>query len=478
MSLFSRMTANAQMQAKSAQQRVGGGSDRNTSLIKLYVKNLSRTVTAEHLREIFGSYGDVKGADVNIDMRNGFSKGSAQVSFASAKDAEHAMIYLDGGQIDHSVISVSDDPHRDERKSNHDVIVANQVRSAAKVDRRVVAAATAPASSAEEPARRGDVDSRRSSPAGRRVEADKRRGDVDSRRSSPARPRGNREIEVARSERPGRPLAGGNMYGPTSGAARGERGRDSQIGESARDGRTAVQDGQRVQSDRASRDRNTDRNTDRDRDRDKPTQARSDSRNRGRSGGRGRSRSPPPAARDGFRDRNRFGDGFRGRDTSDRFGGKYGPGGPRDNGRPTLPPRRGRSPIRDRARVPSRSRSRTRTRRSVSAPRRSRSRDRTRARGNDRARSRSRSASRSRSRDGSRRSSSRSRSRSRSSKSSARVKRRCASRSGSRSRSRGRSSSRSRSRSSRSDSRSKSRSASKSRSMSASRSKSPTRKSG
>lgn len=61
----------------------------------------------EHLKEIFGHYGVVKYVDVEIDKRNGLSKGAATIGFLTEKDAEHAMFYLNGGQIDGNVIKVS-----------------------------------------------------------------------------------------------------------------------------------------------------------------------------------------------------------------------------------------------------------------------------------------------------------------------------------------------------------------------------------
>jgi RNA recognition motif-containing protein len=49
----------------------------------------------------------VKGVDVDVDRRSGMSQGTATVTFSSEQDAEHALFYLDGGQIDNNVIKVS-----------------------------------------------------------------------------------------------------------------------------------------------------------------------------------------------------------------------------------------------------------------------------------------------------------------------------------------------------------------------------------
>ena len=62
---------------------------------------------AAHIEEIFGSYGAVKNVDLQIDARVGLSKGYAYVTFEKSKDAEQAVLYLDGGQIDGNEIKVS-----------------------------------------------------------------------------------------------------------------------------------------------------------------------------------------------------------------------------------------------------------------------------------------------------------------------------------------------------------------------------------
>lgn len=73
----------------------------------LHVANLTRNVKSEHLLEIFSTYGKVKKVDLQIDQRVGLSKGNAYVEFDTSKDAEQAMLYLDGGQLDGNVIKVS-----------------------------------------------------------------------------------------------------------------------------------------------------------------------------------------------------------------------------------------------------------------------------------------------------------------------------------------------------------------------------------
>jgi len=89
----------------------------------LHVSKLSRNVGSEHLVEIFGTYGVVVRAEIHIDKRNGLSRGTATVVFDTIKEAENARIYLDGGQIDGSVISVVDKiSHNDLRNDIKQVV--------------------------------------------------------------------------------------------------------------------------------------------------------------------------------------------------------------------------------------------------------------------------------------------------------------------------------------------------------------------
>ena len=70
-----------------------GGEDAGTKeepLATLHVANLTRNVTAAHLSEIFGTYGEVAHIDLATDARVGLSKGFAHVDFKLRSDAETA----------------------------------------------------------------------------------------------------------------------------------------------------------------------------------------------------------------------------------------------------------------------------------------------------------------------------------------------------------------------------------------------------
>jgi RNA-binding protein with serine-rich domain 1 len=71
----------------------------------LQVSNLTRNVTIEHLKEIFGFYGVVN--EVYIDDAFRSARKGATIVFNSEKEAQQALFYLDGGKIDGSIIKVS-----------------------------------------------------------------------------------------------------------------------------------------------------------------------------------------------------------------------------------------------------------------------------------------------------------------------------------------------------------------------------------
>lgn len=107
----------------------------------LRVRKLTRSVHHEHIREIFGSYGRIQSVEILVDKRNGVSKGIALVSFCSLEDAENAMFYLDGGQIDGCAIEVS----ITERSVGNKRESAKHAKSQRKVDNHQISPGTADA---------------------------------------------------------------------------------------------------------------------------------------------------------------------------------------------------------------------------------------------------------------------------------------------------------------------------------------------
>ena len=73
----------------------------------LLVENLTRNINSDHLWEIFGRYGRVRSVDLARDERVGLPLGHARVTYYKTRDAEDAVSYLDGGQLDGNDLGVS-----------------------------------------------------------------------------------------------------------------------------------------------------------------------------------------------------------------------------------------------------------------------------------------------------------------------------------------------------------------------------------
>jgi RNA recognition motif-containing protein len=59
--------------------------------MRIYVGNLSYSVTSEDLREVFGEYGEVASAEVVQDKFSGQSKGFGFVDIPDNSDADRAI---------------------------------------------------------------------------------------------------------------------------------------------------------------------------------------------------------------------------------------------------------------------------------------------------------------------------------------------------------------------------------------------------
>lgn len=56
------------------------------------------------MKEIFSTWGQVKRVDVSMDRVVNLPRGYAYVEFERREDAEKALAYMDGGQIDGNII--------------------------------------------------------------------------------------------------------------------------------------------------------------------------------------------------------------------------------------------------------------------------------------------------------------------------------------------------------------------------------------
>lgn len=223
----------------------------------LHVANLTRNVESKHLHEIFNTYGSVKTVDLQVDKRVGLSKGNAHIEFENAKDAEEALIHMDGGQIDGNVIRVS-------------ILLVNKRRR-------------------ESPDDRDDIRNSRRSPSPRRAPAraqeSSRTSDIPNRASRASGPY---------SAAPAASSSYAGKYGPASGPIR----RNSPPRDRDRDFRGGRGRGPPARRPSPVRSRGLSPQRRRDsRERDLPPRRRS------RSPARVRARSPPPPRRSPLRRR-------------------------------------------------------------------------------------------------------------------------------------------------------------------------------
>lgn len=68
---------------------------------KIHVGNLSRNVSKEHVKEIFGTWGLIRHVEIPPDRSHPeFSKGFAYVEYMEAASVTSAVRHMNGGQID------------------------------------------------------------------------------------------------------------------------------------------------------------------------------------------------------------------------------------------------------------------------------------------------------------------------------------------------------------------------------------------
>jgi RNA recognition motif-containing protein len=76
------------------------------NIMKLLIRNLSRSSTEAEMRELFESYGTVQSCALVTDKETGSSKGFGFVEMPKAGEAKAAMKNLNGKEIEGSRIRV------------------------------------------------------------------------------------------------------------------------------------------------------------------------------------------------------------------------------------------------------------------------------------------------------------------------------------------------------------------------------------
>ncbi|KAL6007556.1 hypothetical protein ACLOJK_033054 [Asimina triloba] len=72
--------------------------------VVLHIDQLTRNVNEGHLREIFSNFGEVVNVELTMDRTVNLPRGYGYVEFKMRADAEKALLYMDGGQIDGNVV--------------------------------------------------------------------------------------------------------------------------------------------------------------------------------------------------------------------------------------------------------------------------------------------------------------------------------------------------------------------------------------
>lgn len=81
--------------------------DRQPRSAKIVIEKLTKNVNESHLREIFGSYGDIEDLEMPINRQFLTNRGIAYVLYATPAHAESAIAHMHEAQLDGATINVS-----------------------------------------------------------------------------------------------------------------------------------------------------------------------------------------------------------------------------------------------------------------------------------------------------------------------------------------------------------------------------------
>ncbi|KAI9754091.1 MAG: hypothetical protein M1815_005798 [Lichina confinis] len=75
--------------------------------LEVVVEKLTKNVTEEHLREIFGAYGDIQNVNMPVNPQFMINRGTAYIVYQNPSDAATAIAHMHEAQLDGAVINVS-----------------------------------------------------------------------------------------------------------------------------------------------------------------------------------------------------------------------------------------------------------------------------------------------------------------------------------------------------------------------------------
>ncbi|CAG8438013.1 6824_t:CDS:10 [Ambispora gerdemannii] len=88
------------------------GASSPAPLTKIIVEKLTKNVTVAHLQEIFGTFGTITHIDLPINKKWNANRGIAYIEYSTRTEAERAVSYMDGGQLDGTELTCAFVPRR------------------------------------------------------------------------------------------------------------------------------------------------------------------------------------------------------------------------------------------------------------------------------------------------------------------------------------------------------------------------------
>ncbi|KAJ5311202.1 hypothetical protein N7476_007062 [Penicillium atrosanguineum] len=74
---------------------------------KIVVEKLTKNVTENHIREVFGSFGDIEYLDLPMNRSFMTNRGTAYILYYDPADAEAAIAHMHEAQLDGAILNVS-----------------------------------------------------------------------------------------------------------------------------------------------------------------------------------------------------------------------------------------------------------------------------------------------------------------------------------------------------------------------------------
>ncbi|KAL9104636.1 MAG: hypothetical protein Q9163_000440 [Psora crenata] len=105
--MATKVGGTAAARRRAAAVEVAGEATELAAIHAIVVERLTRNVTGDHLREIFGAYGTIKDLDLPMNRQFNTNRGTAYIIYNNTPSAESAIAHMHEAQLDGAIISVS-----------------------------------------------------------------------------------------------------------------------------------------------------------------------------------------------------------------------------------------------------------------------------------------------------------------------------------------------------------------------------------